>query len=151
MRVVLQRVKKASVAIAGEVVGNIDAGLLVLFGVAKNDSQFPEHLDWLVNKITGLRIFHDEQGKMNRSVQDIHGDILVVSQFTLFADTKSGFRPSFTASAPPEEAMPIYDKFLDALAFRMGRSVQKGVFGADMEVELVNHGPVTIVIDSHQR
>jgi D-aminoacyl-tRNA deacylase len=150
MRVIIQRVKKASVSIDNRIVGSIDAGLLVLFGVEKDDHQFPQHIPWLVNKIVGLRIFQDEQGKMNRSVLDIGGNILVISQFNLFADTKSGFRPSFVGSARPEEAIPIYEQFLRVLEARMDRKVPCGEFGADMDVELINHGPVTIIMDTRQ-
>lgn len=151
MKVILQRVKRASVEVDRQIVGQINEGLLVLFGAQKGDSAHPEHLDWLVNKISGLRIFHDDEGKMNRSVMDIDGEVLVVSQFTLFAQTKKGFRPSFVEAAPPDEAIPLYESFVDSLSKKLGKTVPTGRFGADMDVSLVNHGPVTISIDSHQR
>lgn len=149
MRVVIQRVSEAKVVISGVTRGMIGLGLLVLVGVEPVDAS--EDIEWLSGKIVRLRIFNDDQGVMNRSVQDVSGDILVVSQFTLFASTKKGNRPSYSRSAPPEIAVPLYEQFLARLQSDLGRPVQTGQFGADMKVDLVNDGPVTILIDSKQR
>lgn len=146
MRAVIQRVTEARVVIAGAVKGAIQAGLLVLLAVDETDTA--ADIEWLSGKIVRLRIFNDDQGLMNRSVQDVAGAILVVSQFTLFASTKKGNRPSFSRSARPETAIPLYDQFLRRLAADFGQPVAAGEFGADMQVCLVNHGPVTIIIDS---
>jgi len=145
MRVILQRVSRASVAISGEVVGAIGRGLLVLLGVQRGDTA--EQARWLAEKIAGLRIFPDHDGKMNRDVREIGGGILVVSQFTLFADCRKGRRPSFLDSAPPEIAEPLYEEFQINLK-ALGIPVASGRFGADMQVELVNDGPVTLIVDS---
>ena len=144
MRAVLTRVKYASVTIDGEVVGKIGQGFLILLGVGPEDTE--ETCRVLAEKALGLRIFEDENGKMNLSVQDVGGSILLVSQFTLLGDARKGNRPSFTGAAVPEKAIPIYERVISELAKRL--PVQTGVFGADMQVELVNDGPVTILLDS---
>ncbi len=149
MRVVVQRVSEAAVAIDGREVARIGAGLLVLVGVENGDAA--SDAVWLAGKLTALRIFSDDDGKMNRSVQDIAGDILVVSQFTLHAATAKGNRPGFTRAAPPHVAIPLYEAFLLELERAMGRRPERGVFAADMQVSLVNDGPVTILIDSRLR
>ena len=149
MRVVVQRVSEADVTIAGDVVGRIGRGLLVLVGVETGDA--PADVDWLAEKLAGLRIFDDADGKMNLSVREVGGEALVVSQFTLHAGTRKGNRPSFIRAARPEEAVPLYEAFLERLEAAVGRPVRRGVFAADMQVRLVNDGPVTIVIDSRQR
>jgi D-tyrosyl-tRNA(Tyr) deacylase len=146
MRAVIQRVSRASVTVAGRVTGAIQSGLLVLLAV--EDADTAEDLEWLSGKIVRLRIFNDDAGVMNRSVQDIGGDLLVVSQFTLFASTRKGNRPSYVRSARPEVAVPLYEQFLARLAQDLGRPVAAGEFGAHMEVSLVNDGPVTIIMDS---
>jgi len=149
MRAVIQRVSQASVTIQGEVKAAIPTGLLVLLGVEEADTA--EDIEWLSGKIVRLRIFNDEQGVMNRSVQEVGGDILVISQFTLFASTKKGNRPSWIRAARPEIAVPLYDAFLRRLGQDLGRPVRRGEFGADMKVALVNDGPVTLVIDTKAR
>ncbi len=146
MRVVIQRVSQASVTIQGEIKSSIGPGLLILLGIEDADSQ--EDIDWLCKKITQLRIFGDENGLMNLSVQDINGGMIVVSQFTLHASTKKGNRPSFIKAARPETAIPLYEKFVETLRETSGLTVGTGEFGADMKVALVNDGPVTIVMDS---
>jgi D-tyrosyl-tRNA(Tyr) deacylase len=147
MRALLQRVSRASVTVDGQIVGQIAKGLLVLLGVGHNDGQ--EQVKTLSDKIAHLRIFEDDQGKMNRSILDIGGQALVVSQFTLYADTRRGRRPGFTDAALPSIAEPLVERFKDALASH-GLKVAGGVFGAYMQVELVNDGPVTIWLDSEQ-
>jgi D-tyrosyl-tRNA(Tyr) deacylase len=149
MRAVVQRVSQASVAIDGVVKGAIGGGLLILLAVEESDNA--EDIDWLSGKIVRLRIFDDEAGVMNRSVQETGGEILLISQFTLFASTKKGNRPSYIRSARPEVAIPLYGKFLAKLAADFGKPIQTGEFGADMKVSLVNDGPVTIIIDSKSR
>lgn len=149
MRVVVQRVKEASVSIAGEVHAAIGGGLLVLLGV--EDADTDEDAEWLCNKLVQLRIFGDEAGLMNLSVTDIKGEILLISQFTLFAQTKKGNRPSFIRAAKPDTAIPIYEKFADRLNSLADGRVKRGIFGADMQVSLVNDGPVTIFIDTKNR
>ena len=149
MRLVIQRVTHASVTIEGKVKSAIGPGLLILVGVESADTT--EDVDWLVRKVAALRIFDDEQGVMNRSVQDINGEALVVSQFTLFASTKKGNRPSWLKAAPHNISVPLYEAFCQRLSQAMGKSVGTGEFGADMKVELLNDGPVTIVIDSKNR
>lgn len=149
MRAVIQRVTEASVTIAGVVKDAIRSGLVVLVAVEESDT--PEDIEWLSGKIVRLRIFNDENGLMNRSVQEIGGDILLVSQFTLFASTKKGNRPSFTRSARPEIAIPLYEQFIKRLEMDLGKPIQTGEFGADMKVALLNDGPVTIVIDTKNR
>ena len=149
MRAVIQRVSSASVTIAGAVKSFINCGLLVL--VAIEDADTDEDIEWLAGKIVRLRIFSDDAGLMNRSVQDIGGEILVVSQFTLFAATKKGNRPSYLRSARPEIAVPRYEQFITKLSAELGKPVRTGEFGADMQVALVNEGPVTILMDSKAR
>ncbi|WP_438961549.1 D-aminoacyl-tRNA deacylase [Nonlabens sp.] len=149
MRVVLQRVSEASVTIEGKVHGSIKHGLLVLLGITGEDVQ--EDIDWLVNKIVGMRIFSDSDGKMNLNISDVSGDTLVVSQFTLFASTKKGNRPSFISAARPDVAIPLYDSFVKTLSQKLDKTIPTGIFGADMKVALVNDGPVTIVMDSKNR
>ena len=146
MRAVIQRVSEASVTIAGKVKSAIGPGLLVLLGVEETDTQ--EDVAWLTGKIVRLRIFNDAQGVMNRSVQEIQGDILVVSQFTLFASTKKGNRPSYSRAARPEMAVPIYEALVRQLAVELGKPIGTGEFGADMKVALGNDGPVTILMDT---
>ena len=149
MKAVIQRVSSASVTIDGAVKSAIGPGLLVLLGVGHEDGQ--EDLDWLVKKIAGLRIFNDEEGVMNRSVVDIDGEALVVSQFTLMASTKKGNRPSYIGAAGHEKAIPMYEAFCAALSAAIGKPVGTGEFGADMKVALVNDGPVTICIDTKNK
>jgi D-tyrosyl-tRNA(Tyr) deacylase len=149
MRVVLQRVASASVIIEEKMVAEIQKGVLVLVGIEDADTQ--EDIDWLVTKITQLRIFGDENEVMNLSVEEVNGDVLVVSQFTLHAATKKGNRPSYIKAARPEMAIPIYEKFVSSLENKLGKKVPTGVFGADMKVALLNDGPVTIIIDSKNR
>ena len=149
MRLVIQRVKEAQVCINGDETRSIGRGLMVLVGV--EDADDLDDVQWLAQKTAQMRIFSDEQGKMNLSVGDIAGEILVISQFTLFAQTAKGNRPSFIRSARPEKAIPLYNHFVDTLRAAWGMQVQTGEFGADMDVTLVNHGPVTITIDSKNR
>jgi len=146
MRAVIQRVSQANVAICAAVKGSIAEGLLVLLAVENSDTA--EDIQWLSGKIVRLRIFNDEAGVMNRSVQETGGDILLISQFTLFASTKKGNRPSYSHSADPDVAIPLYERFIAQLAADLGKPVQTGEFGADMQVTLTNDGPVTIIIDS---
>lgn len=148
MRVLIQRVSDASVAIDGETKGKIGQGFLLLVGIGENDDH--SDIDWLVQKIVNMRIFSDEEGKMNRSIQDISGSLLVISQFTLHASTKKGNRPSFIEAAKPEFAIPLYEEFIDKLK-AVKLTVETGVFGADMQVSLVNDGPVTIWLDSKDK
>lgn len=149
MRAVIQRVSSASVTIDGEVRSAIGPGLLVLLGVGHEDG--PQDVEWLAAKVTGLRIFADEAGVMNRSVVDVGGEALVVSQFTLMASTKKGNRPSYIGAAGHELAIPLYERFCAALSAAIGKEVGTGVFGADMKVALVNDGPVTICIDTKNK
>jgi D-tyrosyl-tRNA(Tyr) deacylase len=145
MRAVVQRVSRAAVVIDGESVGTIERGLLVLLGVAATDT--PAEVQWMADKIAGLRIFNDEAGKMNLSLADVGGAVLVVSQFTLFGDCRKGRRPSFLGAAPPEIAVPLYEAFVNALR-ALGLPVATGRFGAMMQVELINEGPVTLILDT---
>ncbi len=149
MRVVIQRVTDSSVTVKGAVTGEIRGGLLVLVAVEPADTQ--NDIEWLSGKILRLRVFDDENGVMNRSVQETGGDILVVSQFTLFASTKKGNRPSYSRSAGPEIAVPLYERFVSHLAREFGKPVQTGKFGAHMKVRLINDGPVTVTLDSKTR
>ncbi len=149
MRAVIQRVSQASVTIDNQEKSRIGWGLLILLGIGQEDTA--EDIEWLCKKIAALRIFSDEAGLMNRSVQDIAGDILVVSQFTLHASTKKGNRPSFIKAARPETAIPMYEKFVEILERESGRPVFTGEFGADMKVSILNDGPVTILMDSKSR
>jgi D-tyrosyl-tRNA(Tyr) deacylase len=149
MRVIIQRVIEASVNINQKIHGQIENGYLVLAGFEENDSE--EDLLWISKKITDLRIFSDDEGKMNLSIQDVEGEILLVSQFTLFASTKKGNRPSFIRSAKPEIAIPLYEELIKILNSLMPNRIKTGVFGADMQISLINDGPVTIAIDSKER
>lgn len=149
MRAVIQRVRFSKVEVAGQIVGEIPAGLLVLLGITHDDSA--SDIDWLVRKIPQLRIFNDDQGKMNLSVQDVGGDILVISQFTLYANSRKGNRPSYIRSAPPEISIPLYEAFVDTLRQQFSGQVATGEFGADMAVSLLNDGPVTIILDSRDQ
>lgn len=149
MRAVLQRTLEASVTVNNQIISRIDAGLLVLLGVENGDG--PEDVTWLASKVARMRIFADGEGKMNRSVIESGGGVIVVSQFTLHASTKKGNRPSFLRSAPPAVSEPLYESFCTALEAELGKPVGRGIFGADMKVGLVNDGPVTILIDSHNR
>ncbi|MDR0506626.1 MAG: D-tyrosyl-tRNA(Tyr) deacylase [Dysgonamonadaceae bacterium] len=149
MRVVVQRVSKASVYINSCLKSSIKQGLLVLLGIENADNQ--EDIDFLVKKITNLRIFNDEDGVMNRSIVDIGGELLCVSQFTLHASTKKGNRPSYIRAAKPDFAIPVYNRFCEDMSFALQKEIQTGEFGADMQVELINDGPVTIIIDSKNK
>jgi D-tyrosyl-tRNA(Tyr) deacylase len=149
MRILIQRVNEASVEIDHQITSGIGTGLLVLVGIEEADT--PEDSEWLAGKVTGLRIFDDEQGVMNRSVLDIDGEILVVSQFTLQAMTRKGNRPSYIKAAKHEIAIPLYQHFCEVLSKNLGKEVQTGTFAADMKVSLVNNGPVTIWIDSKNK
>ena len=149
MKVVIQRVSEASVTIDQQRVAAINSGLLILLGIVNEDSI--EDIDWLCKKVTNLRIFPDENMVMNRSVLDVGGDIIVVSQFTLHASTKKGNRPSYIKAAKPDIAIPLYEKFKEKLQLELKKPIQSGEFGADMKVQLVNDGPVTIIIDSKER
>jgi len=149
MRAVIQRVSKASITIDNEIYSQIKNGLLVLVSI--EDADTAEDSEWLSGKIVNLRVFNDDNGVMNVSVKDINGDILVVSQFTLHASTKKGNRPSYIKASKPEFAIPMYEKFIQQLSNDLGKTVETGVFGADMKVELLNDGPVTIVIDTKNR
>lgn len=149
MRTVIQRVAHASVTINGEIKGQIRHGLLILLGVESADTT--EDVDWLVGKISKMRIFDDEDGVMNRSVMDVDGECLVVSQFTLMASTKKGNRPSWLKAAPHDISIPLYEEFVKRLTLATGKPVATGSFGADMKVELLNDGPVTIVMDTHNK
>lgn len=149
MRAVIQRVKRASVTIDEKIKSSIEAGLLILLGIEDADTN--EDIEWLSAKISNLRVFSDIQGVMNLSVKDINGDVLVVSQFTLHAATKKGNRPSYIRAAKPEIAIPLYDKFVKQIEFDLGKQIPTGTFGADMQVELLNDGPVTIIIDTKQK
>lgn len=149
MKVVIQRVSKASVTIANSKVSSINDGLLVLLGIVNEDTQ--EDINWLCNKIVNLRVFGDEKGVMNKSTLDVNGDVIIVSQFTLHASTKKGNRPSYIKAAKPEVAIPLYKLFVNQLEKNLGKPIQTGEFGADMKVELLNDGPVTIIIDSKNK
>ena len=148
MRVVIQRVSEASVTINDAIEGKINTGFMILLGIGHEDTN--EDIEWLTKKISNLRVFSDEEGKMNLTILDIKGEILLISQFTLFASTKKGNRPSFIQSAKPEIAIPLYEKFIESLK-GFGISVSTGIFGADMKVSLTNDGPVTIIIDSKNK
>ncbi|WP_282134187.1 D-aminoacyl-tRNA deacylase [Seonamhaeicola maritimus] len=149
MKVVVQRVSKASVTIDGRKVADIGSGLLVLLGIINEDTQ--EDIKWLSNKVANLRVFGDENGVMNKSLIDMNGDAIVVSQFTLHALTKKGNRPSYIKASKPDIAIPMYEAFVKQLEIDLGKNVQTGEFGADMKVELLNDGPVTIIIDSKNK
>lgn len=149
MRVVIQRVSEAKVNVNKETVSAINKGLVILLGI--EDTDMDDDIEWLVKKVAGLRIFNDENGVMNLSVQEVAGDVIVVSQFTLHASTKKGNRPSYIRASKPGFAIPVYEKFISRMEEVLGRKVGTGVFGAMMEVSLVNDGPVTIIIDSKQK
>ena len=149
MRTLIQRVKKASVTIDGKLISLINNGLLVFVGIEENDND--EDIAWLTKKIANIRLFDDEAGVMNRSVVDIDGEILAVSQFTLMASTKKGNRPSYIKAAKPDISVPLYEQFCNEMEIAVNKPVKRGVFGADMKVELLNDGPVTIFIDSKNR
>ncbi|MTG97053.1 D-tyrosyl-tRNA(Tyr) deacylase [Myroides sp. BIT-d1] len=149
MKVVIQRVTRASVTVEGNKIGEIDKGLLVLVGVEDVDTE--EDINWLSGKIVNLRIFEDENGVMNKSVKEVEGEVLLISQFTLHASTKKGNRPSYIRASKPDFAIPMYEKFINKLESDLGKKIQTGEFGADMKVELLNDGPVTIVIDSQNK
>ncbi|MDG1728466.1 MAG: D-aminoacyl-tRNA deacylase [Algibacter sp.] len=149
MKAVIQRVSKASVTIEGEKVASIESGLLIFLGIVDEDTH--EDIKWLSNKIVNLRIFGDENGVMNNALKDAHGDAIVVSQFTLHASTKKGNRPSYIKAAKPDVAIPLYENFVYQLEKDLGKKVQTGQFGADMKVELLNDGPVTIIIDTKNK
>ena len=149
MKVVIQRVSQATVKVSDKIISEIKLGFLILLGVEKSDSK--EDIDWLVNKISNLRVFSDNELKMNLSIKDIKGEIIVVSQFTLHAKTKKGNRPSYIKAANPEQAEPLYEEFILQLKNESAVSVQSGVFGANMQVDIVNDGPVTIIMDSKNK
>ncbi|MGG5505336.1 MULTISPECIES: D-aminoacyl-tRNA deacylase [unclassified Myroides] len=149
MRIVIQRVTEASVTVEGKITGSIEKGLLVLVGIEEVDTK--QDIDWLSGKLVNLRIFEDEQGVMNKSVLDIDGEVLIVSQFTLHASTKKGNRPSYIRAAKPDFAIPMYEQFVAQVSSDLNKKVQTGQFGADMKVALLNDGPVTICIDSQNK
>ena len=149
MRIVIQRTKKSSVCVNGKITGEINKGLMILLGIEEADDN--TDIEWLVRKIIGLRIFDDENGVMNLSITDINGDILLVSQFTLHASTKKGNRPSYIRAARPEKAIVLYEEFIRQLSDALGKKIQTGIFGAMMEVNILNDGPVTIIIDSKNK
>lgn len=149
MRAILQRTQAASVTVDGQTTASISHGMLILLGVTPSDTE--EDIQWLAKKIANLRIYNDEAGLMNRSLINVGGDAIVVSQFTLFASTKKGNRPSYLGAARPEQAEPMYERFVEALEKHLGKKVGKGIFGADMKVSLLNDGPVTIWIDTQNK
>ena len=149
MRAVIQRVSQSNVKVSGEVIGEIKGGLMVLVSFVDEDND--TDLEWMTKKIVNLRIFNDDEGKMNRSVQDVGGDILLISQFTLHGSTKKGNRPSFIKAAKPDIANVMYEKFIEILEQSLGKKIQTGEFGGDMKVSLVNDGPTTIIIDSRNK
>jgi len=149
MRAVIQRVSEASVMVEEKLVSKIGSGLLILLGIEAKDT--PEDIKWLSGKIARLRIFNDQTGVMNNSLLDVDGDAIVVSQFTLYASTKKGNRPSYINAASPDIAIPLYEGFVDRLEYDLGKKIGKGIFGADMKVALLNDGPVTIIIDTKNK
>lgn len=149
MKAVIQRVSKASVTIEGKKVADIQSGLLILLGIINEDTK--EDIDWLSKKIANLRVFNDEEGVMNKSLLEVNGDAIIVSQFTLHASTKKGNRPSYIKAAKPDIAIPLYENFIQQFETDLGKKVQTGKFGADMKVELLNDGPVTIIIDTKNK
>ena len=149
MKIIIQRVSEASVTINDQIKSSIERGFLILLGITHEDTQ--EDIEWLTNKIKGMRIFSDDQGAMNLSLEQVGGEALVVSQFTLYASTKKGNRPSFIAAAPPEIAIPLYEDFVSTLSRKLDKAIPTGTFGADMQISLINDGPVTIVIDSKNK
>lgn len=146
MKLILQRTSRASVSVDGKIVGQINQGLMVLIGITHSDTK--ENADALIKKLINLRVFNDEQGKMNLSIQDVQGEFLVISQFTLYGNAKKGNRPSYVDAAPPDVAIPLYEYFIDSLMVESQLKVETGIFGAMMDVELVNSGPVTIILES---
>lgn len=149
MKIVIQRVREADVSINQKIEGKIGQGLLLLIGIENDDNQ--EDAQWLAQKVINMRIFNDEDGIMNKSVKDIHGNLLIISQFTLHASTKKGNRPSYIKAARPEKAIPLYEYFIHETELLLGQPVEKGIFGADMKVSLINDGPVTIILDSKNK
>jgi D-aminoacyl-tRNA deacylase len=149
MRAVIQRVSEASCKVEGEITGSIGAGFLVLLGI--EDADTTEDVQWLAQKITGMRVFGDENGLMNKALADVDGDILLISQFTLFAQTKKGNRPSFLRAARPDKAIPLYEQMIATLESLTDKKIATGIFGADMKIALVNDGPVTIIMDTKDR
>lgn len=149
MRAVIQRVTAATCKVDDQITGSIDLGFLVLLGIENADSQ--EDLEWLAGKIVNMRVFGDEEGLMNKALADVDGNILLISQFTLFAATKKGNRPGFTRAARPDNAVPLYESMIKQLSILLNKPIQTGIFGADMKISLVNDGPVTIVIDTKNR
>ena len=149
MRAVLQRVTQASCTVDGKITGEIGAGFLVLLGI--EDADTTDDMQWLASKITGMRVFGDENGLINKALADVNGDILLISQFTLFAQTKKGNRPSFLRAAKPDKAIPMYEQMVQALETLTGKKIATGIFGADMKINLLNDGPVTIIMDSKDR
>ncbi|MES2874805.1 MAG: D-aminoacyl-tRNA deacylase [Bacteroidota bacterium] len=149
MRAIIQRVSSASCSVNGKITGKIETGFMVLLGI--EDSDGTEDLIWLAQKIANLRIFGDENGAMNKSLKEVDGDILLISQFTLYASTKKGNRPGFTRSAKPDVAIPLYERMITELARITGKDIQTGIFGADMKISLINDGPVTISIDTKSK
>lgn len=149
MRIIIQRVNRTELRIDGNIYASIEKGMLILLGIEDGDTR--EDIDWLCQKINGLRIFNDENGKMNLDIHQSAGEMMVVSQFTLFASTKKGNRPSYTSSARPEDAIPLYETFIKTLEVISGKKIKTGVFGADMKILLENDGPVTIFIDSKNK
>lgn len=149
MRAIIQRVTEASCVVEGTTTGSIDTGFLVLLGI--EDADTPEDLDWLSHKIVSMRIFADENDLMNKSLTDVDGNILLISQFTLFAATKKGNRPGFTRAARPDKAIPLYEEMIKKLSDLLQKDIQTGIFGADMKISLVNDGPVTIIVDTKNK
>lgn len=149
MRAVIQRVSQASVSVEQKLLSSINNGLLILLGVEQGDSS--NDVDWLSSKIINLRIFNDESGLMNKDILAIHGDVMIISQFTLFGSTKKGNRPSFIRSAKPDEAIPLYNQFIKQIEVKLQKTVSTGKFGADMQISLINDGPVTIIIDTKNK
>jgi len=149
MKIIIQRVSSAKVEIKNVIKGHIQKGYLILIGISQTDTK--KEIEWLVNKIVNLRLFSDTNGKMNLSIKDIDGEVLLISQFTLFASTRKGNRPSFIKSAKPEIAIPLYEQFIDLLSNNLTKPIQTGEFGADMQVSLTNNGPVTIIIDTDEK
>jgi D-tyrosyl-tRNA(Tyr) deacylase len=149
MRAILQRVTQASCTVDGHIIGQIGIGFLVLLGI--EDADTDEDLQWLAQKIAGMRVFGDDDGLMNKALADINGDILLISQFTLFAQTKKGNRPSFIKAARPDKAIPLYEQMKQTLQTLTGKKIEAGIFGADMKIALLNDGPVTIIMDTKDR
>jgi len=149
MKIIIQRVSSAKVEIKNVIKGHIQKGYLIIIGISQTDTK--KEIEWLVNKIVNLRLFSDTNGKMNLSIKDIDGEVLLISQFTLFASTRKGNRPSFIKSAKPEIAIPLYEQFIDLLSNNLTKPIQTGEFGADMQVSLTNNGTVTIIIDTDEK